>query len=293
MTFKFSGKTTFRYYLSMLIMGLILVMMGCGEKLQTVDMNDRVQADDSVSSHPDTRPALRVAIGAMISPETTRDYYEELIELLADKLGRRAIFSQRRTYAEVNALVANKEADIAFVCSGPYTKGHDEFGMEIIAAPVVRGQTVYHSYILAHRDSEIQSFDDLRGKRFAFTDPNSNTGFLAPTYMLSKHGKIPESFFGETFYTHSHDNSIRAVAEGLADGAAVNALVWDFINAIEPELTECTRIVDKSPPYAMPPVVVHPDLPGELKKQLRTPSLHCTKIIRPWRFLNVCKLTDL
>ncbi len=247
----------------------LLLMAGCSKELPTVDMSDVVRNGGAHRTKADEYPILYVAVGAMISPEATREYYEELIDMLAGKVGRRAVFSQRRTYEEVNALVANKEVDVAFVCVGPYTKGHDEFGMELLVVPVAHGQTVYHSYILAHRDSAVQSFDDLRGKRFAFTDPQSNTGCLVPTYMLARRGETPDSFFGETFYSYSHDNSIRAVAEGMADGAAVDSLIWEFMNAIDQSLTGRTHIVEKSPPYGIPPVVVHPGLPVEQKEQLR------------------------
>ena len=43
---------------------------------------------------------------------------------------------------------------------------------------------------------------------------------------LAKRGETPESFFGETFFTNSHDNSIKAVAEGLAD-ETTGAIVED------------------------------------------------------------------
>lgn len=249
-----------------------LTMAGCGgEEPPTIDTRDLVTggAASSAASGQDKRPVLHVAIGAMISPETTRDYYEELVERLGDKIGRRTVFIQRRTYAEVNALVESREADVAFVCSGPYVTGHDAFGMELLVAPVAHGEAVYYCYILAQGDSAEQSLDDLRGKRFAFTDPHSNTGCLAPMYMLAKRGETAEEFFHETFFSHSHDNSIRAVAKKMADGAAVDSLIWDFMNTLDPALTGQTRIVEKSPPYGIPPVVVHPGLPVELKAQLR------------------------
>ncbi len=251
------------------ILAAALLTAGCSKETPAVNMNDTV----GNRTAPDGRPVLRVAIGSMVSPKLTRDYYQELIELLAGKLGRRAVFSQRRTYAEVNALVAEKEVDVAFVCAGPYVRGHKDFGMELLVVPVVRGQKIYYAYILAHRDSAARSLADLRGKRFAFTDPDSHTGYVVPTYMLARNEEKSDSFFSETFYSRSHDNSIQAVAEKQADGASVNSLIWEFMNAIDPSVTSQTRILEKSPPYGMPPVVVHPDLPGELKTQLRAAFL--------------------
>jgi len=235
--------------------------------LPTVDFS-KVAPGDGKSGR-DTRPELRVAIAAMVSPEMTKQYYEDLLRLIGDKMGMKVVFVQRKTYAEVNDLVEERRVDLAFVCSGPYVTGNEKFGMEIVAVPVVKGEKYYHSYIIAGKDSTINSLADLRGKRFAFTDPDSNTGCLVPRYMLAQRGETPETFFKYAFYTHSHDNSIRAVADGRADGAAVDSLIWEFLDASDPQYTRLTKVVEKSPPYGIPPVVVPPDADSGLKRRLR------------------------
>lgn len=249
-------------------------LFGSGEALE-VDFRDAVSADAN-SAAVDSRPALRIAVAAMISPKSTRGYYQDLLRLVGEKVGRKVIFSQRKTYAEVNGLLEHKEVDLAFVCSGPYVSGHDKFDMEILVVPVAHGEKVYYCYFLANRDSVVESVDDFRGKAFAFTDPHSNTGCLVPKYVLARRGYTPETFFSEVFFSHSHDNSIKAVAEGLADGAAVDQLIWDFMDATDPTFTSRTKIVEKSPPYGIPPVVVHPDLDRDLKRRLQETflSLH-------------------
>lgn len=223
-----------------------------------------------------THPSLRVAVAAMISPERTAQYYTRLLQMIGEKAGRPVEIVQRKTYAETNAMLEKGEIDFAFVCAGAYVEGKRGFGMEILAVPVVYGQKVYHSYILKHKDGSAKSFDDLRGKRFAFTDPKSNTGHLVPRYLLAQRHETPESFFADSFFTYSHDNSIHAVAEGLADGAAVDSLIWEYFNAAGSPDTARTRVIEKSPPYGIPPVVVHPALDARLKSHLRTAflSLH-------------------
>ena len=230
--------------------------------------------EDGVSG--DARPTLRVAVAAMISPEMTRQYYDALLNLVGDRLGYRTVFLQKRTYEEVNELLERKEVDLAFVCSGPYVHGHKAFGLEILVVPVVHGQKAYYSYFLAGKGSGNKSLEDLRGKEFALTDPHSNTGCLVPRFILSQRGEAPESFFGEQFFTYSHDNSIKAVADGLADGAAVDSLVWEFTNAVDPTYTARTVIIEKSPPYGIPPIVVHPELNVQIKAGLKKSflSLH-------------------
>jgi phosphate/phosphite/phosphonate ABC transporter binding protein len=253
--------------ISYLIVGTALFLFACEQKRDKVNLEQpaAVKADQAA----DSKPVLHVAVAAMISPETTSIYYEELMKLIAEKIGRRAVFSQRKTYAEVNELVRKKEVDLAFVCSGPYTQGKKEFGMELLAVPVSNGKTVYHSYIIVNRTSPISSMKDLRDRKFAFTDPQSNTGCLVPTYMLSRMGETPKSFFSDYFYTNSHDNSIKAVASNQTDGAAVDSLIWEFMNKIDPALTSRTKIIEKSPPYGIPPIVVNPALDPETKKRLK------------------------
>ena len=230
----------------------------------------------SVTSDSLNKPPLRVVIAAMISPERTAQSYTRLMQLVGEKIGRPVEITQRKTYAEANSLVENREVDFAFVCSGAYVEGHDKFGMEILAVPVAHGQKVYYSYILAQKDSTIATFDELRGKRFGFTDPHSNTGALVPRYMLAQRHETPESFFADSFFTYSHDNSIHAMADGLADGAAVDSLIWEYLHATDAIDTKRTRIVEKSPPYGIPPVVVHPAVDAGLKSLLRSTffSLH-------------------
>ncbi len=212
---------------------------------------------------------MRVAVAAIISPKTTYEYYLDLLNIIGERLNRDVQFVQKKTYAQINEMLKQRKLDIAFVCSGPYVSGNADFGMEIIAVPVSHGKKVYHSYFIVNSDSAIESFDQLRGKTFAFSDPHSNTGCLVPTYFLAKRNETPESFFKRTFFTYSHDNSIKAVAKGLADGAAVDSLIWEFMNTIEPEITSHTRIIEKSPPYGIPPVVVHPSVEKETKDKLR------------------------
>jgi phosphonate transport system substrate-binding protein len=225
-------------------------------------------AADSLASGPRKLP-LRVAIAAVISPRATLDAYKPLLDYLSKKLDRPVQLIQRNTYAEINELIRSGGADLAFVCGGAYVEGHRDFGMELLAAPQVRGQTVYYSYIIVPRDSPAQSLADLRGKTFAFSDPLSNSGYLSPVYRLVQIGETPDTFFSRTFFTYSHDNSIKAVAEHLADGAALDSLVYDYAVARNPKDSSRTRVIEKSGPYGIPPVVVHPDLDPAFKAELQ------------------------
>ena len=227
----------------------------------------------SVSLPQDT-DKLKIAVGAIISPAKSLVFYDDIFDYVGEKLGRGVGMVQRKTYAEVNFLLKERRIDAAFVCSRPYVEGHRNFGMELLCVPVCFGKTEYCSYFIVHKDSPIQSLEDLRGKLFAFSDPLSNTGMLIPTYTLAKMGERPESFFKRYIFTYSHDNSIRSVAEKFVDGAAVDSLIWEYLNVKEPEWTSQTKIIYRSAPCAIPPLVVSPDINQELKEKLRSAFLN-------------------
>jgi phosphonate transport system substrate-binding protein len=212
---------------------------------------------------------LRVAVAAVISPRGTMESYQPLLDYLSARLHRPVELVQRRTYAEINDLIESGDVDLAFVCTSAYVDGHDKFGMELLAAPQVNGEARYYSVLIVPTDSPAHGLEDLRGKTFAFTDPMSNTGRMYPTSLVRQLGSTPEAFFARTFFTYSHDDAIRAVADGLADGAAVDSLVYDFALAREPDLSARLRVIHRSPPFGIPPVVVGPQARPQFKAEVQ------------------------
>jgi len=213
-------------------------------------------------------PTLKVAVGAMISPKETFIHYRQLLAYLGRKIGRETEFIQRKTYKEINELLGTGQVDIAFICSGPYAMGKERYGFELLAVPQTQGSTVYQSYLIV-KDEAFRRLEDLKGRTFAFTDPESNTGRLVPAYWLAEIGERPDQYFGKTIYTYSHDNSILAVSRGLVDGAAVDSLIWEFYRATNPSVTASTRVIRKSEPYPVPPVVASGAFARDHIKQTR------------------------
>ena len=260
--------------ISLLITGLILVallsMSGCGRDSDAVvvDFNKTVAVDRPTSTEPEA-VQLKVAVAAIISPKETFAYYRQLLDYIGLKLRREIQFIQRKTYGEINELLAKGQIDMAFICSGPYVVGKERHGFELLATPEVQNSHFYHSYLIVNKNSEFQDMADLHGHVFAFTDPDSNTGKLVPTFWLSEINEKPETFFSKTIYTYSHDNAILAVARGLVDGAAVDGLIWEYYHSKNPVFTSETRIIRKSEPYGIPPLVASKSLSLELKSRIR------------------------
>jgi len=253
--------------LFLLIVALFL-LVGCGRPTETAVVN---LSDLRPLAEPEatTVKPLRVAVAAIISPRGTVDSYTPLLEYLQQELDRPVELVQRRTYGEINDLIEAGEIDLAFVCTSAYVVGKREFDMQLLLAPRVQGDTVYYSLLIVPADSPAQNMEDLRGAIFAFTDPISTSGRNYPVWLVQQMGETPESFFSRTFHTYSHDDAIRAVANRVADGAAVDSLVYAFALEREPELAAQTRVIHQSPPFGIPPVVVNPDARPQLMAELR------------------------
>ena len=271
---------------------LILLISGCIDKTEKIDLNV-IQEPETIKNDS----SINVAIASVVSPKESYEYYNEMIQYISRSLRGNVKIIQRRSYQEINELIKNNEIDFAFVCGGAYIDGNSEFGMKILVAPEVNGNTTYHSYIIVHNNSNYTNLIDLRGKKFAFSDPLSNSGKLYPTYRLYLINETPDSFFGidgqgrnNWFYTYSHDNSIIAVAEQLAEGAAVDSLVYEYMKETRPEIIAKTRIIETSPSFGIPPVVVSKDIDPFLEEKLRNVFLNMDKDEEGKRILSLVKV---
>ncbi len=208
------------------------------------------------------------AVSAMASPAQTLVHFAEFRDYLGEKLGSHVHLKQRRTYEEINTLLYDESVQMAFTCTGGYLAGRKAFGLEVLAVPVVNGKTAYQSYIITGKNNPANTLEELKGQVFAFTDPLSLSGRIYPVAKLNRQGYITKNFFKKTFYTESHDKSIEAVATGLADGAAVDSLIFDSLYGLPDSFARQVRIIHKSKEFGMPPVVVTPGLDKEDKRTL-------------------------
>jgi phosphonate transport system substrate-binding protein len=136
------------------------------------------------------------------------------------------------------------------------------------------GSVSYHSVIAVKADSPYQSLDDLKGKSLAFADPNSTSGFVAPSYFLREESINPDSYFGRTGFAGSHENGILAVLNGTYDAAATSWTNEERGNVARMEGKGMIpkgqiRYVWKSPKIPNGPWTMHVDLPAALKVDIR------------------------
>jgi phosphate/phosphite/phosphonate ABC transporter binding protein len=196
------------------------------------------------------------------------DLYERWAAYLGRKVGRPIQFVQRRTYREALEMLETGEHDFAWLCSLPYAKFRNTHVFGVMAVPVFRDKPLYRSYIIVHKDRSFRSIAELEGRIFAYSEPDSNTGYLVPRQMLSDLGHDPDHFFRRTFFTYNHTDMIEAVGERLADGAAVASYVWEYLNQHQPEFVARTKVIQQSGTFGFPPLVYRVGVDAELRNRM-------------------------
>ncbi|RMH43407.1 MAG: phosphonate ABC transporter substrate-binding protein [Alphaproteobacteria bacterium] len=164
---------------------------------------------------------------------------------------------QRRTYEEITNAILGGTVDAAWVCGYPFLQHRRELALQ--GVPVWRGRPLYQSYLIAGKKDPAQGLEDLRGGIHAFSDPNSNSGYLVTVSDLARMGEHPETFFARTIVTWGHRNVVRAVAGGLARSGSVDGYVWQVLARVEPELAARTRVVTRSEWLGFPPFAARAD----------------------------------
>lgn len=166
--------------------------------------------------------------------------------------------------------------DLAFLCGLPLTirNVHAPRSLIPIAAPVpiaarYQDKPIYFADVMVRADSSYQTFEDLRGSRFCYNDPGSNSGYNVLRYFMLEHGYI-HGFFREVFQSGSHQKSLTAIGEGRADCACIDTHVFDRAVQLDPSLHEAIRTVQVLGPFPMPPLAANAELGDETIQRLRT-----------------------
>lgn len=186
---------------------------------------------------------------------------ERLRMSLSSATGMPITLFQKRTYQEVTGLLLEGGVDAAWLCGYPYLQHRDT--LSLIAVPLWRSAPTYRSYLITSVEDTASSLADLQDDSHAFSDPNSNSGYLVTASDLARNNQRPEHFFSRIIFTYGHRNVVRAVAGGLVRSGSVDGYVWESLTKVEPELTDRTRIVSQSEPLGFPPFCARTDRIGD------------------------------
>ena len=172
------------------------------------------------------------------------------------------------SYAGVIEAMGADRADIGWLNTFSYVIAHQKYGVEVRLVTVRFGLPYYRAEIIAQPNSGINSLADLQGKRFAFVDPASTSGYLFPLAGLKKAGYDPQKFFGQTIFAGSHNNVVLAVYQGRVDAGAVYEDARGSVQKTLPDVMQKVKVVWRSDPIPNDTVSFRGGLPAEVKDRV-------------------------
>ncbi len=189
--------------------------------------------------------------GIVRSIEATRGRTRlaELCEILSRELGTLFVPHHAETYAALADATERGEVGLAWLPPLACVRIEDASAGAVLALPVRRGVVSYRAALIASslRPDAPQTLKDIAGRRVAWVDRESSSGYHVPRLFLEGAGMATARFFADERFVGSHSNVVAAVVSGAVDvGATYCAL------AASPS---------DSGPHAVPSPTFSPSLP--------------------------------
>lgn len=142
-----------------------------------------------------------------------------LLRWIGERAGVTLLRRQVRSYDELVRLLRAGSLDVAWLPPIPFARLDGERVVRPLVSAERGGRDAYVSMIVTRVDAAARTLADLRGKRMAWVDPLSATGYVVPRIRVAVRFPGGSPFGAEAFYG-SHVAVVHAVLDGHADAGA-------------------------------------------------------------------------
>lgn len=155
--------------------------------------------------------------------EALRMRFVELTEMLARRVGSEVALFEASSYEELAGALTSGAVDVAWLPPIPFVALSEKRAAVPLVSLRRGGHARFSAAIVVRGDSSIVRISDLVGKRAAWVDRLSASGFTVPRIALFESGVDPRTAFVRERFFHSHEAVTRAVLGGIADFGATYA----------------------------------------------------------------------
>ncbi|MEE2903343.1 MAG: phosphate/phosphite/phosphonate ABC transporter substrate-binding protein [Myxococcota bacterium] len=181
---------------------------------------------------------VRFGATPYLSPDLMKRSYDPLTEYLSDSLGLQVELVLADSYSDLIEKVHAGSLDIFLISPLSYITAKEKTpNLKLLAQESASGMGSYSSYVVVREESRAQSLNDLIGKRLAFVDQHSTSGFLFPMAAFIGAGIQPGTRFKFCF-SKSHAQAVYDLVAGKVDAATVSSNVVRFLTSVESENTK-------------------------------------------------------
>lgn len=209
------------------------------------------------------------------SSQNLKSDWQPLLDDMAKQTGLsvKAFFAS--DYAGIIEGMRFNKVQVAWFGNKSAMEAVDRANGEIFAQMVnADGTQGYYSHLIVHKDSPIQSLDDVlkNGKSLSFGngDPNSTSGFLVPGFYVFAKNKIDAKSHFKIVRNANHETNALAVANKQIDVATNNSENLAKIQERQPEKFKDIRVVWTSPLIPLDPLVMSKNLPAATQEKVKT-----------------------
>lgn len=183
-------------------------------------------------------------------------------------------FAIPQSYVAVVEAFGTDRADVASLNTFGYILANEKYGVQALLRVIRYGSDTYKSQIIARADGPIKKLEDINGKRFAYVDSSSTSGYLLPAKFLMDKGIKP----GSTVFAKKHDNVITMVYQGQVDAGATfytppeKGVIQDARRLVKtqfPDVEKEIKIVALTSEIPNDPIVFRKGLPEVMKKTIQ------------------------
>jgi len=198
------------------------------------------------------------------------DRYRPLASYLSEKAGVKIRLTILSRYGDIVERFVSRGMDGAFFDSLTGGMAITKLGVEPIARPVhLDGTSSVRSYIFVRADSKINSFKDMKGKRIAFVDRATATGYLFTIALLQEKGVSDiDKYFAEYFFTGSHDSAIYSVLDNRADVGSAQNTIFNMLALKDPTIKRELHIIAESEEFPETTFCLRKNISSEIKSRI-------------------------
>jgi len=219
---------------------LIIFLVGLAGSLNAADCKNRGDLDlrycdnngDLLADTPTDKTQLLdpktliFSYTAVEDPSVYENVFVELMDHIAKKTGKRVRWYGPESYAAQVEAMRSGRLHVSGFSAGATVYGVNLGGFHPVAMMGYKDGTFsgYQLWLITHKDSDIKTIQDLKGKKVAHVTPSSNSGNQAPRALFKDMGVVPGVDY-EVVYSGKHDNSIMGVVNRDYDAAPVASTV--------------------------------------------------------------------
>ena len=163
---------------------------------------------------------------AVEDPSVYENVFVELMDYIAEKTGKQVKWYGPESYAAQVEAMRSGRLHISGFAAGATVFGVNLGGFHPVAMMGNKDGTFrgYQLWLITHKDSDIKTVMDLKGRTVAHVTPSSNSGNQAPRALFKDMGVVPDVDY-KVIYSGKHDNSIMGVVNKDYDAAPVASTV--------------------------------------------------------------------